>query len=124
MAGTVILLVCCLGSGALFFGIGVHAYGRKSPMWFLSGTEIDPESVTDIPSYNRENGRMWKRYSLLFFLAGLLGLGGIRWHGCTIACLIVIVAAVTVGIWWLVRTYRGIRKKYFRPALDKKETFC
>ena len=70
IAGLVILIVCCWGSGAVFYGIGRWAAGRKTPMHFWAGSEVDPKTVSDIPAYNRENGRMWKQYSLSFFLAG------------------------------------------------------
>ena len=59
MAGKIIMWIVCFGCGALFVGIGVFAWRRKEPMWFYSGTEVDPASITDVPAYNRANAVMW-----------------------------------------------------------------
>ena len=42
IAGIVILLACYWGSAALFYGIGIWACKRKTPMHFWAGTEVDP----------------------------------------------------------------------------------
>ena len=98
IAGLVILIVCCWGSGAVFYGIGRWAAGRKTPMHFWAGSEVDPKTVSDIPAYNRENGRMWKQYSLSFWLAGVLGIVGM-WHPwCDIVALIVLCLACTAPV--------------------------
>ena len=81
-------------------------------MHFWAGSEVDPKTVSDIPAYNRENGRMWKQYSLSFWLAGVLGIAGMWYLWCDIAALIVLCLACTVGLWWLVKSYRRIRKRY------------
>lgn len=122
IAGLVILIVCCWGSGAVFYGIGRWAAGRKTPMHFWAGSEVDPKTVSDIPAYNRENGRMWKQYSLSFWLAGVLGIVGM-WHPwCDIVALIVLCLACTVGFWWLVKSYQRIRNRYL--VIDKTDAFC
>ena len=91
-------------------------------MHFWAGSEVDPRTVSDIPAYNRENGRMWKQYSLSFWLAGILGIVGMWYSWCNIAALIVLCLACTVGFWWLVKSYRRIRKRYL--VLDKTDAFC
>lgn len=58
--------------GILFCGIGAYAWRRKAPMWFWSGTTIDPDTVSDIPSYNRANAIMWMIYSLPYWTGALL----------------------------------------------------
>lgn len=124
-AGFLILLVCAWGCGAVFYGIGLWAARRKTPMFFWAGSEVDPQTVSDIPAYNRENGRMWKQYSFPFWLAGALGIGGLWYSWCNIAVLVLLVLACTVGMWWLIHTYGRIRKRYLIPApLDKADGFC
>ena len=59
MAGAIIWCVCVLGCAVLFCGIGVYAERSEKPMHFWSGSEVKPEEISDIPSYNRENARMW-----------------------------------------------------------------
>ena len=46
------------GCALLFVGIGLYSFRLKKPMWFWSGTTVDPESISDIPAYNRANGKM------------------------------------------------------------------
>lgn len=111
-AGTVIMVVCCWGCAALFFGIGVWANRRKTPMNFWAGMEIDPKTVSDIPAYNRENAVMWKVYSIPFWIAGALSLlaGWANW--CEIAALILIGLACFPGLLLLIYHYRKIESRY------------
>ena len=109
-AGTVIMIVCCWGSAALFFGIGLWAGRRKTPMHFWAGSEIDPKTVSDIPAYNHANAVMLKIYSIPFWLAGALGLIQARW--CAIASLILLALACCPGLPLLIRQYRRIEGKY------------
>lgn len=112
IAGVVILTVCCWGSAALFFGIGLWAGRRKTPMHFWAGTEIDPKTVSDIPAYNRENAVMWKVYSIPYWTAGALSLFLGRAQWCSIAAGILIALACFPGLLILIRHYRKIETKY------------
>lgn len=112
IVGLVVALVCYGGSGILFYGIGVWAEKRKAPMHFYAGTTIDPGQVLDIPAYNRANGSMWKWYSTPWFLGGLLSVLAVWYPWLHILGLILAALASTVGLWWLVRTYKGIEKEY------------
>ena len=109
-AGIVIMAVCCFGSAALFFSVGVWAERRKKPMNFWAGTEIDPKTVSDIPAYNHENAVMWKLYSIPYWLAGLVNLLPIRWSD--IASLILLALACLPGLPLLILRYKQIEKKY------------
>ena len=111
-AGIAILVACCWGCAALFLGIGIWANHRKTPMHFWAGTAIDPEDISDISSYNRENGSMWMIYSVPFWLAGAFGLFGNSAHWCAIAALVFLALACFPGLVFLVRHYRKIEKKY------------
>lgn len=107
----IIWFLCVCGCGALFTGIGIYAYRRKDPMWFWSGSTVSREEITDIPAYNRANGRMWIAYSVPFWISGLLGgqypvIGGIT-----------LGAACTVGLLFLVMTYKKIYRTYARSRI-------
>ena len=106
VAGAIIWYVTMFVCAALTFGIGVYAKKLEKPMWFWSGSEVDPASITDIKAYNRENSRMWKAYSIWFWAAGIL------WVWNEIVALVVLVLGSTVGIGLLVGRYLKIEKKY------------
>lgn len=106
MIEIIIYLVCVWGCAALFFLLGIYAAHRRKPMWFWSGSKVYAGEISDVPAYNRANGRMWKLYSLPFWLAGGLYLWSIM------ASCIVLVAASTLGIGWLIWTYRRIERRY------------
>lgn len=106
--GSMILTLCGVGCGGLFYGIGIWAQKPKTPMHFWAGTDIDPSQISDIISYNQANARMWKCYSIPYWLSGLAGIGVLWSEGCSVLCLGLLVLAGTVGIWWLIQTYRRI----------------
>ena len=104
--GLIVLLGCCVGCGAMFYGIGLWAERSKKPFGFWTFKEVMPDSIFDVAAYNLENGRMWKRYSLLYFLAGAFGVISI-W-----ICAVILIVSCTAGFWWLIRGYRRIYRKY------------
>ena len=106
MAGKIIWWVVSFGCAILFYAIGAYAQKLEKPMWFWSGTEVKAEQITDIKQYNKENGVMWKLYSLWYAAAGLAEI----WN--TIVALIILVLSCTVGIVILVRSYLKIYRKY------------
>lgn len=106
MAGKIIWWIVSFGCAILFYAIGAYAQKLEKPMWFWSGTEVKAEQITDIKQYNKENGVMWKLYSLWYAAAGLAEI----WN--TIVALIILVLSCTVGIVILVRSYQKIYKKY------------
>ena len=106
VSGDIIWYVTLFGCAALFVGIGVYARKLEKPMWFWSGTEVDPDTITDVHAYNRENSRMWIWYSVGYWISGL------AWIWSKMLALIVLVLGCSVGILWLVRTYLKIEKKY------------
>lgn len=110
--GTIILTAFCFAGGAVFFGIGVYAGRKKGPMNFWAGEQIAPESVTDIPAYNRQNAVMWKWYSLSYFLTGLCALLSIWSRGWNYICLGVLVLGCCGGMIAVICRYRNIRRKY------------
>lgn len=102
----IIYLICVCGAGALFTGIGLYAMRRKELMWFWSGTTVLSAEITDIAAYNRANGVMWLAYSLLYWIAGLLGVWSPAVGG------IVLGVAGIAGTAALVLVYGRIYRKY------------
>ena len=68
--GFAIWMISTWGCAALFLGIGVFAGSREEPMWFWSGSTVPSEKVRDIPEYNKANARMWKIYSVPYWICG------------------------------------------------------
>ena len=106
MAGKIIMCIVCFGCAILFFAIGIYARKLKKPMWFWSGTEVDPATITDVKEYNRENGVMWQLYSLWYLAAGLAEF----WNA--VLAVVILVLGCSVGIVLLVSSYLKIHKKY------------
>lgn len=109
--GTIVWYVTMFGCAALFVGIGVYARKLEKPMWFWSGTEVNPDTITDVHAYNRENSRMWIAYSAWYWIAGL------AWIWSAAIALIALALGCSVGILWLIRTYLKIEKKYKKTGL-------
>ena len=106
MAGAIIGCIVYFGCAILFYGIGIYAQRLQKPMWFFSGTEVDPQTITDVGQYNRENARMWKLYSLWYFAAAVAAI----WN--TVVAVVLLVLSCTVGMVILVATYHKIHEKY------------
>ena len=106
MAGMIIWSITIFGCAILFLGLGVYAEKREKSMHFWSGTTVDEKKITDVKAYNKENGRMWKIYSLWYFASGIIYFWNV---GMAIA---ILVASCTVGMLILVATYNKIEKKY------------
>ena len=106
MAGMIIWSIVIFGCAFLFFGIGIYAEKCEKPMWFWSGTSVDPSKISDVKAYNKENAKMWKLYSLWYFASGIIYFWNV---GMAIA---ILVASCTVGMVILVAIYNKIEKKY------------
>lgn len=110
--GAIVMALCGFGCGALFFGIGVWATKRKDPMHFYSGSTVDPKTISNVPAYNRANGRMWKQFSVPFWMCGVLAIGSLWADWCAVGYTILIFLGSIAGGVWLVLRYNKIRKKY------------
>ena len=102
----IVWLCCNWGCALLFVGIGIYAIRLKKPMWFYSGTTVDPETVTDIRAYNHENARMWWLYSIPLWISGPVWLLN---HWVAVALMLL---TSTAGIGWLIWYYGKIEKQY------------
>lgn len=110
--GIIIICFISLICGAVFYGLGVYAKLSKQPMHFYSGTVVDPKTISDIPAYNRANEKMWKQYSIpywLTFVSGILTIFDARF---SVMSGILIFLACTFGIGWLIWKYNSICKRY------------
>lgn len=112
--GLIIMLMVSLGMGALCYGLGVSAARSKKPFGFWTGTEVKSESISDISAYNRENAKMWKLYSIPYFLSGLCTLSGIWVPMIQMFSVILLGAVSMIGIGWLIWKYKRIIRKYSR----------
>ena len=111
--GAIIWIFCGFGCGALFYGIGAMALKNRKPAGFWANRpQIKEEDVSDIPAYNRENARLWKRYSIPYWLCGVLGIGIVWDDRFGLWALILMSLACTVGIRWLISSYNKIWNKY------------
>ncbi len=125
IVGAIISMVISWGSGAVFYGFGLWCERKKTPVGFWSGIAVQAQWVRDIPAYNHENAVMWKVYSIPFFLCGILGLLGMYHSAFTVAMVTCMVLTAFPGIFFLIRCYKKIERKYiYREMLDKVDPFC
>ena len=117
LTGILVGAVCGFGGGLLFYGIGSLGAGQKKPMNFWAGKTISPESVTDIPAYNHACARLWKRFSIPCWMFGILSLLFPVGNWTAIVGLVILILWGTVGLWWLIRSYRGIERQYVRKEI-------
>ena len=110
--GVIVMALCGFGCGALFFGMGVYAGKLKKPMHFWSGSVVDPKTISNVPAYNRANGKMWKQFSVPFWMCGVLAIGSLWADWCSLAYTILIFAGSVIGGIWLVLRYQKICKQY------------
>lgn len=106
MNDSIIWYILSFGCAILFYAIGIYAQKIEKPMWFWSGTTVNPDEITDVKKYNRENSAMWKLYSLWFWAAGFSKI-----RSSTLAILFLVLGC-TIGIALLVFSYEKIYKKY------------
>ena len=112
VAGAVIMAVCCFGCGLTFDGIALWAKKSSKPVNFWSGTQVDPDKVTDISAYNQANAVMWIVYSIPYWLAGAIGCFGFLGDIFAMVSAILLFFTCFPGAFLLVWQYRKIEVKY------------
>lgn len=117
LAAILVGAVCGFGCGILFYGIGALGAKQRKPMNFWAGQTLVPESVTDIPAYNHACARLWKRFSIPCWLFGILSLLLPLGNWTAILGLVDLILWGTAGLWWLIRSYRGIERQYVRKEI-------
>ena len=108
MVGQIIMIICCLGCAALFYGIGIWADKSEKPVHFWSGSKVDPATIADVDSYNHDNAVMWKIYSIPYWIAGVLAF----FDQSMIYATVLLVLACFPGMLFLVRQYMRIERRY------------
>lgn len=106
MSTSVIWTICVCAVGLIFLAISNYAEKKKTPMWFVRGGYVSPDTITDVKAFNRENATMWRNYSALYFASGLLYFID---EGFAIILLII---TGTFGIVWLFWKHSKIMTKY------------
>ncbi len=110
--GAIVVMFCGFGCGGLFYWIGVWSSKRRDPMGFWTGITVDTKRISDIIAYNQANARMWKQYSIPYWISGAAGIL-IFWDVRILVLSVILIGlACTVGLWWLIHTYRKIEKQY------------
>jgi len=69
---------------------------------------VKESEITDVPAYNRANGIMWICFSLIYWVAAVLGIFKTNAAG------VVIGVGTLVGIVLLIVAYKKIYNKYRR----------
>ncbi len=104
--GIAVMAASCWICGIFFLGFGLFARRYKKPIWFWSGSTVNPDCISDIPAYNRANARMWTVFSVPFWASGLISF----WWMMPAAVLLTV--ACLGGLPVLIITYNKILKKY------------
>ena len=102
----VIWLAITLSCAALFTGIGIYAWRKEKPMGFYSGIAVRESEISDVPAYNRANGRMWIGFSCVFWISALLGIANVGAAG------IVLTVGCLVGCVCLLLVFNNIYNRY------------
>ena len=110
--GIILMTFVNLLCAGIFYGIGVWAQKRKDPMHFYTGTTVDPKTISDVSSYNLENSKMWKTFSVPFWLCTGCTLGSIWAESLMTVSIVLLCFGCTVGIGWLISKYHKILRKY------------
>ncbi len=98
--------LCICFIGVIFYFISTRAEKKKTPMWFVTGGFINPDTITDVKEFNRENATMWRNYSVMYFAAGLI------YFFDTKTAVVILLLACTVGLGWLFWKHSKIMAKY------------
>lgn len=110
--GIILITFVNLMCAGIFYGIGMWAQNRKDPMHFYSGSTVDPKTISDVPAYNKENSRLWKQYSIPFWICSICSIASIWVESLMTVSIVVLVLGCTLGGVWLVCKYHKIHKKY------------
>lgn len=90
----------------IFISIGIYSIRKKTPMHFWSMSPVKTEEISDVKSYNKENGLMWIVYGSTYILAAVF-----TFFGRKIAPIIIILSC-TIGLVPLIYVYQRIYIKY------------
>lgn len=102
----IIFLFVIGGCGILFYSLGVYAKNKNTPMGFYSGTDTSQIKVTDLKKHNYAHSRMWKKYSLYYFVSVLI------YFINPLISISILIFSCTIGLALLIKEYKKIEKDY------------
>ena len=102
--GFAIIFGC--GLGIFFYGVWAGKQTQIPIGFWANGKPLNPKSVADIPGYNREYGLLFRYFSIPCLISGVTMIIS------AILSLIILILWGVFGIWWLIRSYKRIEKKY------------
>lgn len=94
------------GLGIFLYGVWAGKQTQKPIGFWANGKPMDSKSVADIPGYNREYGKLFCSFAIPCMMSG------IAVPLSAMVSLIILVVWGVFGIWWLIRSYRRIEKKF------------
>ena len=111
MPGRIIGCFCCLLCALPFFYLAWEGKQKNAaPLAFWSGDNSLKDKLKDIPAYNTEMSRLYKRHGRSFILYGILFLLSSP-IGVVAICL-----ECTAGLYILWKSYQRILDKYARKG--------
>lgn len=101
--GAFVNLICA----GTFFLLAYTGKLRSDPLNFWSGDDKRlKEIVKDVPAYNAELSKLYRKYAAVFLLASVLT------AAYPPAGLVILFGNITVGLYLLWRKYKAILEKY------------
>ena len=103
----IIFVLCMIGCSVSIFCYGNWIRRQDKPVGFWANKPFEAGRIQDIQGYNREHGIIFQKYAPAPGLAGLAMLLGMEY-----AAIGILILWAVAGTFWLIRSYRGIEKKY------------
>jgi hypothetical protein len=99
----------------IFIILGITQYRSAAPVGFYSG-EKPPrkEDLTDVAGWNRQHGKNWVIFGVVFFLITTIFIITISLLENTVVQTILFMAAIGLELVWIVTRHESLKKKYLR----------
>ena len=112
--GNLFVLVFCWGAAALALIVGIVSSKISKPMTSITGSKRRIEDIWDVKGFNREVGKIWKYYSIPFWVAGPL------WMILPKLGAVIMLLSVIPGL-FVVHYFYGRTAKKFSVEEDRKK---
>lgn len=104
--GYAVMMGCTWLCALVLVGIGIFAERQTKPSKMRAKSDYETEGIVDHVGFNKEVGRLWKLYSIPFWICGVL------WFvSSKLTCILILVAALP-GYLVLKFCYFRIAKRY------------
>ena len=104
LIGCITIFGC--GLGIFLYGMWAGKQTQKPIGFWANGKPLEPQSVADIPGYNREYGKLFCNFSIPCMISGVTLVFSPMFS------LVLLVLWGVFGIWWLIHSYKRIEKKF------------